>query len=192
MKNTKTIMNEMNDADLASLHIKFILPLACGDLLRGTEPMDEVARYTIDDLLGNLEPDAALLCLALCAQNIAAHAASVPLAVALGVEAASLVEDYGPLWLAHQRGTLNMDDESVQDVLSHVPEDLEGMGDLMLALSSILRTNASAPADLCEILGHQAHMHRDYAESRLETISASPEAAAHASANVIQFPRRQP
>ncbi len=184
-------MNSLTDTQLAQLHVKFIVPLAVGEMLAEKEPLDDVAEYTLHDLIGSLQPDTALLCLALCAQHIAAHTDFLPIGRALGAEAEKIVTEYGPLWLAHEEGQSGINDQVVRDMLTHIPEDLEAMGDLLLATCGELNDEAFAiPAILCDILGDQAHMHKEAAERQLEDMAyeGSVGALQQERGNVIAFP----
>lgn len=191
-------MAPLTDRDLAKLHIKFVVPLAVSRILHHQEPMDDVAEYALEEMISELEPDTALLCVALCSQYVALHTLHLPIAKVLKAEAAQIVDEYGALWLAHESGSLTIDRDALAGLVGRVPEDLESLGDLLLTLCGELNDEAYAvPAILCDILGHQAHIHRDLAEEKLMLLA---EAGAHekfaaaaggsaAGSNVVPFPR---
>jgi len=181
-----TIMHSLNDNELAALHAKFIVPVAMSRMLNNLEPLDDVAEYMLHDMIGSHKPDTALLCSALCAQNVAAHAAHLPIGRILTIEANRVVEEYGPLWIRHASKSLDIDDRKIGDALNHVPEDLESIGDLLLATCGELGEDKQAAAVLAEILGSEAHMHREEAEALLEEMFI-PDAATDLS-NVVMFP----
>lgn len=167
-------MNDMNvnaaalsAHDMAGLHLKFVVPLAVGDMLLGREILDDVAEYTLHDMLGGLEPDTALLCLALCAQNVAAHVAHMPAARMLGQQADQIVAEYGPVWLAYEAGAEGPDAAELQRMFRNIPEDLESLGDLLCAVGGALEEDRAIAAILCDILGDQACMHKEMAETRI-------------------------
>lgn len=196
-------IDSLNKQELAALHAQFVVPLVVQDMLRGIEPLDDVAEYSMHDIIGELQPDTALLCVALCAQNLGAHLAHMSLGAVLQGCAERIIDEYGPLWLAHERNDKRMDDLSVAQLLVNVPEDLEEMGDLLLALCGELDDETQAVgAVLCDILGAEAHMHMEFAEMQLEKMALldreTPEVRAEplpgaVSDNIVAFPqfRRQ-
>ena len=195
------LINSLNNAERAALHAKFVVPLVVQDMLHGLEPLDDVAEYSMHDIIGGLQPDTALLCVALCAQHVGAHAAHVAIGKTLQGRAERIVDEYGPLWLAYEQGRAKMDDAAVADLLAHIPEDLEEMGDLLLALCGELSEDHAIPAILCDILGAEAHMHMEFAEMQLEKLALLdtelPELPAQAQPkgdNIVPFPqyRKQP
>lgn len=196
------IINPLTEKELALLHAKFVVPLVAHDMLRGLEPLDDVAEYAMHDIMGELQPDTALLCVALCAQQVGAQTAHLAIGKTLQSQAERIVGEYGPLWMAYERGEIEMNDEAVAELLANIPEDLEAMGDLLLALCGELEEDSAIAAILCDILGAEAHMHMEFAEMQLETLSLLddelPELPAEqmsmeAQGNVVPFPqyRRQ-
>lgn len=188
------VTEELSDRELAALHVRFVVPMAVAAMLRGEEPMDDVSEYMINDILDNLEPDTALICIALCAQRVAAHTAHVAIGRAAAAEADRIVNEYGSVWLAHEAGRMAMDDAALRAHLSHIPEDIESLGDLLMAVGAELEEEADAvPAILCDILGAQAHVHREKAEIELERHGLSDRELPELSpgANVIRFPGRR-
>lgn len=195
-------IDSLSKQELASLHAKFVVPLVVQDMLRGVEPLDDVAEYSMHDVIGELQPDTALLCVALCAQNLGAHLAHLSLGAVLQGCAERIVDEYGPLWVAHEQKKAQMDDLAVANVLVNIPEDLEEMGDLLLALCGELDEEKHAVAAvLCDILAAEAHMHMEFAEMQLEKMALLdrefpdiPEQPVQATGgNVVAFPqfRRQ-
>ena len=181
----------LNSSEIAGLHLKFTLPLATGDVLTGHEAFDDVTEYTMEEMLAEMQPDTALLCLSLCAQNIAQAHPGVPVAAVLGSEAQKYVEHYGPVWLAYDRGDLQITDAQAREILATVPEDLEALGDLILAVAGSVSAKSPVSAKLCEMLGSNALMHSELAEEQLATLSGTPQPVQveTKASNVIQFPR---
>lgn len=189
----------MTDEKLAGLHVKLMAPLIVSRMLNGHEALDDVAEYTLNDLVGEMAPDTALLCLALCGQHIAARLPRLPIAQMLGIESDHIIEAYGPSWLAHEAGE-DIDDVLTQALLNAAPEYLEGLGDLLLAVLNELNDEKHAvPAILCDILGQQAHQHKEAAEERLIDLMPLPQeraaptsvallASAQQEGNVVIFP----
>ncbi len=167
-------MKQLNDQELASLHVKFVVPMVVSQMLQGIEPLDDVAEYTLHDVIGSLEPDTALLCIALCSQHIAAHAAHMPTALALGAKADKIVDEYGPLWLAHESGNTPLDNHTLHQILCHIPEDLESLTKWLGDTGSELDETLAVPAILCDILALQADSHKDCAEYALGHTEEQP------------------
>lgn len=178
-------MSSLKDKELAALHAKFIVPVIMSRMLNNLETLDDVAEYVLHDMIGGHQPDTALLCIALCSQNIAAHANHLPIGRMLKIEADRIVEEYGPLWIRHASGQ-SLDNVVVGDALSHTPEELESLGDLLLATCGELGEDKRNARILAEILGTEAHMHKEEAESMLEEVFV-PETATDMS-NVVMFP----
>lgn len=164
--------------NMAGLHLKFVVPLAVGDMLLGREALDDVAEYTLHDMLGGLEPDTALLCLALCAQNVAAHVAHMPVAQMLGQQADQIVAEYGPVWLAYEAGLDGPGADDLRQMLHNIPEDLESLGDLLFATCGALEEDRAIAAILCDILGEQSYMHKEMAEARIGGLYAGADIGA--------------
>jgi hypothetical protein len=146
----------LSDTQIIRLHRDLIAPLAVHDMLTGKDVLDETARYTLDVMIAEYEPDTALLCIALSAAHIAHHASFMPVAGALGFEASRIVHEIGPWWLAHADGKLKpRDEDRVLDILDHMPEDFEAMGDLLMAVRANL-VDESPQSILCDILAQNA------------------------------------
>ncbi len=163
----------ITDQDRAKLHAKFILPIVVDNMLQDQETLDDVAEYAMNEILSELCPDTALLCIGLCATHIAAHTAHLPISRALSSQAEAIIEEYGGLWLAHDTGT-PMDPAAICDQLSCIPEDLEALRDLLEATISALEESHSIAAILCDILALQAETHCQLATIELEQMNIRP------------------
>lgn len=179
--------------ELAQLYADFIVPAIAGDMLTGTEKLDDIAEFTMHDIIAGMKPDAALLCIALCCMQISGTHAHMPMAGVMGIEAEQMVDDYAPLWLAHKNNSPLTDDQ-VREQLMHLPEDLEALGDFLEVLRTELPSAASTAARLCDILALQAEAHAAAAENELESIelTALPQSlpAKGQNGNVIPFPQK--
>lgn len=177
--------------ELAQLYSEFIIPAIAGDMLTGTEPLDDIAEFTMHDIIAGMKPDAALLCIALCCMQISASQAHLPIASIMGIEAEQMVDDYAPLWLAHKNGG-KIDDADIREKLTHLPEDLEALGDFLKATQLELGEKPTITSRLCDILSLQAEAHSEAAEEELEKIElASLPRAAMKSGNIVLFPQKQ-
>ncbi len=149
--------------DFSRLQAYLVVPMIVGDIMAGTEALDEEARYGLHDALSEIDPDSALLAIALSAQHVAAKfIGSIPLAVAIKYEAEKMLQEYGPEWLSNYHGG-PVDESMLFEMLQTLPEDLEGLADLLDAMSSSIRHDSIAQ-DVCAILSIQARAHMEVAE----------------------------
>lgn len=182
--------------DFSTLQASLVVPVIVGDIMLGTEPLDDEARYALHDSLCEIDPDSALLAIALCAQHVAApFIGKIPVAVAVKYEAEKLLHEYGPEWLANYNGG-PVDEDALFELLQTLPEDLEAMADLLDAMAASIVHDTTA-RDLCKILSVQARAHMDVAEYIIGELEAALSGAApqdapesvHANTNnVIDFP----
>lgn len=166
------MLGQLVDKDLAALHAKFVLPLIMDDILNDLEPFDDIAEQAINDMLDEYRPDTALICIALCAQRLAAHVDHTTVSQPLMIEANKLVADYGSVWLAydyaHEQGMVKqIETSAIEDVLVHVPEDLETLGCLLDDVMDALGEEHYMAAILIDILAQQAFIHQENAETEL-------------------------
>jgi hypothetical protein len=180
----------LSDQQLALLHTRFVVPVITGQILRGNERLDDVTEYGFNTVLSDLEQDTALLCIALCAQNLSAHCGKLPAARMLRIGADKIVEDYGALWLATDSGT-PVDEDHITTALSFIPEDLEAMAHLLEATLADLPEDSGIAAKLCDLLAAQATAHIDIAERKLEQHRLPVNRRAAMKGNVIEFPTMQ-
>lgn len=174
---------QMKDTDLARLHVRFVLPVVVSRMLTGQEEFDEIAEHAINEILTEHRPDTALLCIALCAQHIAAEVSHINTSHILSNGASRLIEDYGPLWLAHEDELQNaaqnnttgpnadLDPKKLYELLEHLPEDLESIADLLDATIDELEEEHHLAAILADIICGQARMHQEIAEIELGQIN---------------------
>lgn len=149
--------------DFSRLRAHLVVPLIIGDIMSGAEELDEEARYALHDALSEIDPDSALLAIALSAQEVAHDfIGSVPVAVAVKFEAEKILQDYGPDWLANYHGG-PVDEQGLFNLLQTLPEDLEALADLLDAMAASLHHDPVAQ-DLCGILSLQARAHMDIAD----------------------------
>lgn len=167
----------LNDAQIMRLHRELVAPVIVHQILGGHDVLDEMAGYALDTMIAECPPDSALLCVALCAAHIAEHrllsdssSSEVPNgpAAILGFEAARVVHELGPWWLAHIDGKLGPDDQApVLDLLDRMPEDFESLADLLgVVRASVVET--SDMAALCDILIDNAQAFVESLEQQAE------------------------
>lgn len=154
---------------------QLIVPLAVSDILSHDLNIEPDMQYGLHMALSEVDPDSALLAIALCAQDLAIKSLNkAPIAGALQNQATEILAEYGPSWL---RNNLNAPIPShvYEDVLETVPEDLESLADLMDALSADLDEINSASTILAQLLSIQARAHMEIAEFVLAEIAYEKE-----------------
>jgi|GEM_PF-769290 len=154
----------LHKSDVDKLRNHLIVPLAVSDILYHDLDVEQDMQYGLHMALSEIDPDSALLAIALCADNLAEkNMIYAPIASALQIEAQNIIEEYGPTWLHHHaRGP--MPENTYMDVLRNVPEDLEALADLMDALCADLSCVNDATPILCNLLSVQARAHMEIAE----------------------------
>ncbi len=194
------MLTPLNRHDLARLHAKFVVPIVVDRMLHDEETLDDIAEHAMNELLAELCPDTALLCIALCARHVAKTVPDLPAGGTLALAADKIADEYGALWLAHERDPDSLADSAVEQTLAHIPEDLETMRDLLDALMADLEEDHCVAAILCDILSAQADYHKDLALVELAQINLrpaprpaedsapAPAATAEDTDNVIVFP----
>lgn len=191
-------MSALNEQQLALLHTYLMVPIAVGDYLYNDTPVCEEAQYGLHEALSGIDPDSALLAIAISAKHIALRYANhIPVAAALSLEASKIIDDYGPDWLSNYRGT-PLDEDALAVSLAHVPEDLEAVADLLDAVRFALHDNADPAVILCDVLSIQARAHMEIADYILAELDSDEGegfavadyagAAAPTGDNIILFP----
>lgn len=162
---------DLDDRDLARLHTHFSLPLVVSDVLRRIGPLSDDEEYAVHLALSEMQPDSALLCIALCCQHIAArHSLDDPDAFTLAAESARVVDAYGPLWLHHAEGGAAASESLIVARLGQVPLDLEALTEAMESVGEGLPASDLCAAQLLQAFRIQAESHALIAESYIETL----------------------
>lgn len=150
---------------------QLIVPLAVTDILKHNLNVEPDMQYGLHMALSEVDPDSALLAIALCAQDLAAKTINhTTIAGALQKEAADLLADYGPSWL-HNNLNAPIPSYVYEEILDTVPEDLECLADLIDVLYAELGEENSPIALLARLLSIQARAHMEIAEFVLAEIA---------------------
>lgn len=159
MRRKKTGVNMLNKKELATVANRLQVPLIISDILAGEGELTDDVHYGLHSVISDLQPDSALICIALGGLKIAnAHHVSSPALAVLKIQCESVIDDYAPLWLQNAEEE-NVNEHDALDALSNVSEDLEGLADLLaLAVDSLQSKDADAAA-LAKILSVQARAH---------------------------------
>lgn len=188
----------LNDIELAILSNKLQVPMVVSDILDGEGDLTEDIKYGLHETVSDLQPDSALLAIALGALKISNiyRKASSSMDV-MGMEATRIIHDYGKSWVknANNQGP---DSEEAFDTLMHASEDLEAMAELLNLNSSFLRAKDTDAAKICDVLFVQASSQALIADAFItaasqilaegETSAIATQSVAHNKDNVIQFP----
>jgi hypothetical protein len=197
------MFDQIKPDHLDLLEQNLIVPLAVGDILKHNLPVEPEMQYGLHMALSEIDPDSAVLAVALCALNIAEKFyLEIPIAAGLKKEAQEIIGNYAPNWIYHhKRGP--MQSEIYTSILSDIPEDLEALADIMDALAADLDHEFENIESLIHILSIQARAHMEISEYLLTEIDteneknaeedtenmASKTSVSHANGeNVILFP----
>jgi hypothetical protein len=157
-------MSAVTKEDVARLHAYLVVPVAVADALAAAAPLEGETQYGLHVALSEIDPDSALLAIALSAYRIAQDfTGQIPVASALKMEADKIIQDYAPDWLAHYHDHPVQGDD-LYDLLSHVPEDLESLADLLESLQASIRDSLDPAHTLCSVLAIQARAHMEIAD----------------------------
>ena len=191
----------LTDQQLATLHARFVVPIAVQMILNDKEQLDDACEAALHECLSELQPDTGLLCLALCAQHVAVAAQDSPIVNMLAISAARIADEYGAALLAEAghssvRGHQPLTNEDALILLYQVPEDLEELATLLDAV--LAHADPHSPEGLlCDILSVQALVHAERAGHELATLSflneqkretRKPRKLEYLDTNVIAFP----
>lgn len=157
-------MNAVSKEDVARLHTYLVVPVAVSDAILSAAPIDGDTQYAMHMALSEIDPDSALLAIALSAHRIAVDFAhEIPVAAALKMESQKIIDDYAPEWLANYHNHPVCGDD-LYDLLKHVPEDLESLADILETLQASLRDPQDPAYTLCSVLAVQARAHMEIAD----------------------------
>jgi hypothetical protein len=163
-------MSAVTKEDVARLHAYLVVPVAVSDALLSATPLEGETQYGLHVALSEIDPDSALLAIALSAYRIAQdYTGQIPVASALKMEADKIIQDYAPDWLAHYHDH-PVQGDALYDLLSHVPEDLESLADLLESLQASIRDPQDPAHTLCAVLAIQARAHMEIADYVLTAI----------------------
>lgn len=156
---------------------QLIVPLAVSEILFHDLKVDPDMQYNLHMALSEVDPDSALLAVALCAKDLGEkNLKRAAIASALLLEANNVLDQYGPIWL---RNNLNapIPPHIYGEILDTVPEDLEALADLMDALVADLEETTSTTAVIANLLSIQARAHMEIADFVLAEIAYEKQVA---------------
>ena len=158
------MLKHLTEDQFEQLKQHLIVPNAVSDILRHDLDIEPDMQYGLHMALSEIDPDSALLAIALCACDIAEkNIMRAPIAGILQQEAHNIIEEYGPTWLRYYKNS-PMSPEVFEGILETVSEDLESLADLMETLCADLDETHSATALLANLLSIQARAHMEIAD----------------------------
>lgn len=188
------MLNQLTQSQYEQLKQHLIVPLAVADILHHDLEVEPEMQYGLHLALSEIDPDSALLAVALCASDLAEKNINRShVAAALKKEADNIIEDYGPTWLRYFKNG-PMSPEAFEAVLETVPEDLEALADIMDALCAEIEDDNCPSSLLANLLSIQARAHMEIADYILSEMAfektqdhEEPQAMPVQQANVIDM-----
>lgn len=156
----------MNNKDTALMTTKLHVPLLVRDILEGNVSYD--AGYDLHAMISDMQPDAAILTMALSIRQICQSLPQDNFIPTLNMACDRIINDYGPCWLAHANDK-DVDTIYLMDLLTHLPEDFETLSEFIDLVMAYVPED-SATYDILETLSIQANAHSLIAETFLEAI----------------------
>ena len=167
----RIVKDMISNNELENLYSYFELPFAVKDILEKNGQMSADEEYAMHEIICDMQPDSALIAIALCARNLAQHIKSSR-GDKLRSFSAFTIGEYAPAWLSNANQE-KLSDESYRDLLREVPEDLSMMSSLLTACSSSFHDKNNNIAKICNILAIQAASHSDIAIAYLDALDQS-------------------
>lgn len=171
----------LSNREMAALTNRLQAPVVVHDIMHNNGEFNDDVQYALHEIISDYKPDAALLCIALSMKKIASiYSEASPIMGVVAVECSKVIDDYAQVWLDFAYRKEFSGDDCVQeplnpveeaaliDILEHVPEDLEGLADLLELASDFLKGKNTAAARICEIFKIQAISHAMIAEEFLK------------------------
>lgn len=194
----------LSPEEFNSLEKKMIIPVAIAEIVAHQSPLKETAEYEIHLALSEMDPDTALLAIAVSAKILVHQYFAVsPISHAVDMEAGHVINEYAPIWLDYQN-IGPMPARVYADLLNTMPEDFEALADLLDAFRADLDDlgeKGNAIDTIADILSIQARAHieicafvldeiKDKVPSAFGCIDQKPAVAIpfHGADNVVLFP----
>jgi len=168
------------------------------DILSGQTPYSDLIEYRLHKDISDLQPDTALLTIAVMAKDLVNNLANLPYASLkiLGIECERILEEYAPLWLENAK-TNNVDHKQALDLLINIPDDFESLVALLSLNRDLLSDTHNIESSIFNILNVQSAAHALIAEEYIAVLhqnasqndsSLAIEMAHIPNNNVIHFP----
>lgn len=185
----------MTHQDHADLTAKLLLPMIVSDCLDRQGPLSDEEIYAMHEVISDMQPDTALLAIALSTRILSARTGGPMALRLLDYECERIVGEYGPLWLENARDQ-DVPQEGAREVIDLMAEDLESLETLLsVATAALERSDNEPAATICGILHTQAESQALIADVFLEVIQAADEnstdelSSALSISNIVAFPK---
>lgn len=154
----------MTNEFMATLVNRLQAPLVVSDILLGHEGGRDTD-YALSALISDLQPDAALLAIALSVRTIVQpYLQASPILQAASVECDRIVEDFSGAYMSAPLTAESYCDASA-DTLAHVAEDLDYMEELLELAINFFAAKDPVAMTLCRLLKAQAKAQHVIAET---------------------------
>lgn len=161
----------LSKEEVEQLRQHLIVPLAISDILKHDLDIAPDMHYGLHLALSEVDPDSALLAIALCAIDIGHKAGAIsPIAMALQNEAQDILTDYARSWMRKNIHS-PLPSHVYEEILETVPEDLESLADLLDALFMDIDDESNEMSVLTKLLSIQARAHMEIADYVLAEIA---------------------
>ena len=158
--------------DKAFMVNKLQVPAIIADYLDGQCALNEDDQFTLHEMISDMQPDSALLCIALTAERLASiFASSSPSMQILAMECGRLVEDYAPFWVQNAKAAA-VDEDAVLGLLMHISEDFESLTELLDLNIAFLEAKDKEAASLFHLLSIQARAQALIADEFVSVVDA--------------------
>lgn len=174
------MLHMVSDEQLARMHAHFVVPVVVADILREGKPLEDDEIMAIHATLSDMQPDSALLAMALSAQHMAFYAQKdMIFSNTLYYHADRIVDDYGPFWLMHADNDSRLDEyeDELLSVLSDIPDDLASLIDVLSVARDSVKNPNHPMAVIADIFCKQAEAQQLIASTFLEIMEEEQEQA---------------
>lgn len=181
--------NKMNDQTLATLINDLQAPLIVSDILTGQDK-DEATHYALSALISDMQPDTAILAIALSMRNIISpYLQASPSLQVTEIECNRLIEDYAQT-RAHNALETVTDPAITIDLLEDAIDDLDYMQELLELNINFLSAKDEAAEKLCHLLKAQTNSQKMIAAQALQIIESGQTERPKATTtnNIVAFP----
>ncbi len=160
----------MSNQSMAHLINKLQAPLIVSDILTGRDQEDDTI-YALSTLISDMQPDAAILAIALSMRAIIApYLFASPSLQMTEIECTRLIEDYSQSWINAPLGA-NTAPTTAIDILEDAIDDLVYMQELLELNTNFLSAKDIVGADLCRLLSQQVAAQKSIAEHYIKVLS---------------------
>lgn len=159
----------MHNSLIAALTNQLQVPLVVSDILTGQD-RDECTIYALNSMISDMQPDEAILAIALSMRYIIApYLKASPSLQVTEVECMRLIEDYSQS-LAECPLSAMDDQVLAMPVLEDLVDDLDYMLELLALNMNFLQAKDATAIELCTLLKAQVESHKMIAEQAVQMI----------------------